>query len=143
MGNSKARAVYEANLPDNFKRPTSDPHLENFIRSKYEQKKYLAKEWVPPPPPPPAVSNQRSTFGLSINSVLIISQFDIEEERRKEKEKKKTKQTAILKSGNGSSGGSTSGSISNEVCYAQIRHESLYYLLLVDCSCGCDYECVL
>ena len=24
--------------------------LENFIRAKYEQKKYLAKEWVPPKP---------------------------------------------------------------------------------------------
>ncbi|XP_059471189.1 stromal membrane-associated protein 1 [Neocloeon triangulifer] len=49
MGNSRARAVYEANLPDNFRRPQHDSSLESFIRAKYEQKKYIAKEWVPPP----------------------------------------------------------------------------------------------
>ncbi|KPJ19704.1 Stromal membrane-associated protein 2 [Papilio machaon] len=48
MGNSRARAVYEANLPDSFRRPQSDSSLEGFIRAKYEQKKYIAKEWVPP-----------------------------------------------------------------------------------------------
>jgi len=48
MGNSRARAVYEANLPDNFRRPQHDSSLESFIRAKYEQKKYIAKEWVPP-----------------------------------------------------------------------------------------------
>ncbi|KAK9891043.1 hypothetical protein WA026_013371 [Henosepilachna vigintioctopunctata] len=51
MGNSRARAVYEANLPDNFRRPQNDSNLETFIRAKYEQKKYIAREWVPPPPP--------------------------------------------------------------------------------------------
>ena len=56
MGNSKARAVYEANLPDNFRRPQTDSSLEAFIRAKYEQKKYIAKEWVPPPTPLPALS---------------------------------------------------------------------------------------
>lgn len=51
MGNSRARAVYEANLPDSFRRPQNDTSLEAFIRAKYEQKKYIAKEWVPPPMP--------------------------------------------------------------------------------------------
>lgn len=51
MGNSRARAVYEANLPDSFRRPQNDSSLEAFIRAKYEQKKYIAKEWVPPPTP--------------------------------------------------------------------------------------------
>ncbi|KAG6449306.1 hypothetical protein O3G_MSEX005976 [Manduca sexta] len=51
MGNSRARAVYEANLPDSFRRPQNDSSLEAFIRAKYEQKKYIAKEWVPPPLP--------------------------------------------------------------------------------------------
>ncbi|GFY78845.1 stromal membrane-associated protein 1 [Trichonephila inaurata madagascariensis] len=69
MGNSQARAVYEANLPESFRRPQTDSSLEAFIRAKYEQKKYIAKEWVPPPAPKPA--------------------FDIEEEKRKEREKKK------------------------------------------------------
>ncbi|XP_057657494.1 stromal membrane-associated protein 1-like [Diorhabda carinulata] len=51
MGNSRARAVYEANLPDNFRRPQSDSSLETFIRAKYEHKKYIAREWVAPPLP--------------------------------------------------------------------------------------------
>jgi stromal membrane-associated protein len=50
MGNSRARAVYEALLSDNFRRPQTDSGLESFIRSKYEQKKYIAREWIPPPP---------------------------------------------------------------------------------------------
>lgn len=44
------RAVYEANVPDNFRRPQTDSALESFIRAKYETKKYIAKEWVPQPP---------------------------------------------------------------------------------------------
>ncbi|XP_015590553.1 stromal membrane-associated protein 1 isoform X2 [Cephus cinctus] len=51
MGNSRARAVYEANLPDRFRRPQTDCSLESFIRMKYEHKKYIAREWVPPPLP--------------------------------------------------------------------------------------------
>ncbi len=50
MGNSRARAVYEANLPDGFLRPQSDQALEQFIRAKYEKKKYVAKEYVPQKP---------------------------------------------------------------------------------------------
>ncbi|KAK3577744.1 hypothetical protein CHS0354_005837 [Potamilus streckersoni] len=50
MGNSRARAVYEANMPDNQRRPQTDSALEAFIRSKYEQKKFIAREWVPPKP---------------------------------------------------------------------------------------------
>jgi len=50
MGNSRARAVYEAYLPENFRRPQADSPLETFIRAKYEHKKYIAKEWVCPPP---------------------------------------------------------------------------------------------
>ena len=64
MENSRARAVYEANLPDGFRRPQSDSYvnkdlslpsyffllraLESFIRAKYEQRKWIAKEWIPP-----------------------------------------------------------------------------------------------
>lgn len=50
MGNSRARAVYEAQLPDGFRRPQTDSALESFIRAKYEHKKYVAREWVQPPP---------------------------------------------------------------------------------------------
>jgi len=51
MGNSRARAVYEANLPEDHRRPQTDNALESFIREKYEKKKYLAREWVPSKPP--------------------------------------------------------------------------------------------
>jgi len=44
MGNAKAKAYWEAELPPNFKRPaeTDRAALENFIRAKYE-----ARRWVP------------------------------------------------------------------------------------------------
>ena len=50
MGNSRARAVYEANLPDGFLRPQNNQALEQFIRAKYEKKKYIAKEYLPQKP---------------------------------------------------------------------------------------------
>ncbi|XP_078672436.1 stromal membrane-associated protein 1-like isoform X3 [Branchiostoma floridae x Branchiostoma belcheri] len=43
MGNYQARAVYEARLPDSFRRPQTDSALEQFIRSKYERKQYIDK----------------------------------------------------------------------------------------------------
>lgn len=71
MGNSKARAVYEGSLPDGFRRPQTDSALETFIRAKYEQKKYVAREWVQPPP------------------VKVNWDKEIEEEMEKQKRKKK------------------------------------------------------
>lgn len=72
MGNSRARAVYEANLPDNFRRPQSDSSLESFVRAKYEHKKYIAREWVPPPLP------------------KVNWEKEIDEEIERQKRKKKT-----------------------------------------------------
>ncbi|XP_031654809.1 stromal membrane-associated protein 1-like isoform X2 [Oncorhynchus kisutch] len=43
MGNSKSRQLYEANLPDNYRRPQTDQAVEFFIRDKYEKKKYYSK----------------------------------------------------------------------------------------------------
>lgn len=43
MGNTKARQLYEANLPENFRRPQTDQAVEFFIRDKYEKKKYYSK----------------------------------------------------------------------------------------------------
>jgi len=51
MGNSKGRAVYEANIPDDFRRPQTDSAVESFIRQKYEKKKFIAAEWVATKPP--------------------------------------------------------------------------------------------
>lgn len=72
MGNSRARAVYEANLPDNFRRPQNDSSLESFIRAKYEHKKYIAREWVPPQLP------------------KVNWEKEIDEEIEKQKRRKKT-----------------------------------------------------
>ncbi|NXH12475.1 SMAP2 protein, partial [Bucco capensis] len=42
MGNGKANRLYEAYLPENFRRPQTDQQaVESFIRDKYEKKKYL------------------------------------------------------------------------------------------------------
>ncbi|XP_048209850.1 stromal membrane-associated protein 1 isoform X4 [Perognathus longimembris pacificus] len=46
MGNTKARLLYEANLPENFRRPQTDQAVEFFIRDKYEKKKYYDKNAV-------------------------------------------------------------------------------------------------
>ncbi|KAH8279315.1 hypothetical protein KR026_006559, partial [Drosophila bipectinata] len=77
MGNSRARAVYEAQLPDGFRRPQTDSALENFIRAKYEHKKYLAREWVPPSPP------------------KVDWAKEIDEELERQKRKKKTAQASL------------------------------------------------
>ncbi|KAM6956556.1 stromal membrane-associated protein 1 [Aplochiton taeniatus] len=44
MGNSRARQLYEAHLPENFRRPQTDQAVEFFIRDKYERKKYYDKD---------------------------------------------------------------------------------------------------
>ena len=51
MQNSKARAIYEANLPEDFRRPQTDSAVEAFIRQKYEKKKYILANWQPSKPP--------------------------------------------------------------------------------------------
>lgn len=81
MGNSRARAVYEANLPDNFRRPQSDSSLESFIRAKYEHKKYIAREWVPPALP-------KVDWEKEIDE-------EIERQKRKKKAAAAEKKTAI------------------------------------------------
>ncbi|XP_061673650.1 stromal membrane-associated protein 2 isoform X2 [Syngnathoides biaculeatus] len=43
MGNAKAKRLYEAFLPECFQRPESDQSAENFIRDKYDKKKYMDK----------------------------------------------------------------------------------------------------
>lgn len=76
MGNSRARAVYEANLPDSFRRPQTDCSLESFIRAKYEHKKYIAREWVPVPLP-------------KVNWDKELDE-EVERQRRRKKEGNKT-----------------------------------------------------
>jgi len=54
MGNKRARAIFEANLPDDFRRPQTDTALESFIRAKYEHRRYIPHDYVDPGPPEPA-----------------------------------------------------------------------------------------
>lgn len=48
MGNEKARKVYEHSLPDHFRRSMTDHQMEQFIRAKYEQKRYMLNGFVYP-----------------------------------------------------------------------------------------------
>ncbi|XP_035262124.1 stromal membrane-associated protein 1-like isoform X4 [Anguilla anguilla] len=51
MGNTRARQMYEASLPDSFRRPQTDQAVEFFIRDKYERKKYHDKNASSVPSP--------------------------------------------------------------------------------------------
>ncbi|VDL97965.1 unnamed protein product [Schistocephalus solidus] len=55
IGNRRGREIYEANLPEYFRRPQTDFALEQFIRAKYEQKRYIASDFIPPTPNADAV----------------------------------------------------------------------------------------
>lgn len=89
MGNSRARAVYEAQLPDGFRRPQTDSALESFIRAKYEHKKYMAREWVPAGP------------------AKVNWDKEIDEEMDKQKRKKKSTSSSSSSSTSSSSMGIT------------------------------------
>ncbi|KAM9847576.1 stromal membrane-associated protein 1 [Aulostomus maculatus] len=81
MGNSKARHLYEAHLPENFSRPQTDQAVEVFIRDKYERKKYYDKEAL-------ATAPQKSSEATPL-STLPSSQA---ERSRQEKEREKKKE---------------------------------------------------
>ncbi|XP_026992069.1 stromal membrane-associated protein 1 isoform X3 [Tachysurus fulvidraco] len=90
MGNTKARQLYEAHLPDNFRRPQTDQAVEFFIRDKYEKKKYYDKN--------PATDSFKSSDAAlplaSSPSSQAAEKNKLEKEREKKKEeKKKEKET--------------------------------------------------
>uniref|UniRef100_A0A0X3PMZ5 Arf-GAP domain-containing protein n=1 Tax=Schistocephalus solidus TaxID=70667 RepID=A0A0X3PMZ5_SCHSO len=58
IGNRRGREIYEANLPEYFRRPQTDFALEQFIRAKYEQKRYIASDFIPPTPNADAVKKE-------------------------------------------------------------------------------------
>ncbi|XP_020557156.1 stromal membrane-associated protein 1 isoform X2 [Oryzias latipes] len=82
MGNTRAKHLYEAHLPENFRRPQTDQAVEVFIRDKYERKKYYNKE---------AAAAAPKTSEAVPSSTLPSSQADRSrpEEREKKKEEKK------------------------------------------------------
>ncbi|VDN09409.1 unnamed protein product [Dibothriocephalus latus] len=58
IGNRRGREIYEANLPEYFRRPQTDFALEQFIRAKYEQKRFIAADFIPPTPNADAVNKE-------------------------------------------------------------------------------------
>lgn len=88
MGNTKARLLYEANLPENFRRPQTDQAVEFFIRDKYEKKKYYDKNAI-------AIANISSSDAplqplVSSPSLQAAAEKNkLEKEKEKKKEEKK------------------------------------------------------
>ncbi|XP_006770392.2 PREDICTED: stromal membrane-associated protein 1 [Myotis davidii] len=88
MGNTKARLLYEANLPENFRRPQTDQAVEFFIRDKYEKKKYYDKNAI-------AVTNISSSDAplqplvASPSLQAAVEKSKLEKEKEKKKEEKK------------------------------------------------------
>uniref|UniRef100_A0A671L1K7 Stromal membrane-associated protein 1-like n=1 Tax=Sinocyclocheilus anshuiensis TaxID=1608454 RepID=A0A671L1K7_9TELE len=87
MGNTKARQLYEAHLPENFRRPQTDQAVEFFIRDKYERKKYYDKNTVN------GAIVSINTIYLSIYSSIYPSIRLSKERERKKEEKKREKDT--------------------------------------------------
>ena len=74
MQNSKARAVYEAGIPEDFRRPQTDSAVEAFVRQKYEKKKFIQPNWQPSKPPDfPVFQTNSFTQNLMFFSRLGLS----------------------------------------------------------------------
>ncbi|XP_023756331.1 ADP-ribosylation factor GTPase-activating protein AGD5 [Lactuca sativa] len=75
MGNEKSNSYWEAQLPPNYDRVG----IENFIRAKYEDKRWVAKEGreIPPPvvheekAPPPVQHTERKTYQTPVARVNL------------------------------------------------------------------------
>ncbi|XP_017272328.1 stromal membrane-associated protein 1-like [Kryptolebias marmoratus] len=68
MGNTRARQLYEANLPDNFRRPQTDQAVEYFIRDKYEKKKYYNKNAINGSSPKDSKKDREPDRGSKVSS---------------------------------------------------------------------------
>ncbi|XP_072240460.1 stromal membrane-associated protein 1-like [Leuresthes tenuis] len=68
MGNTNARRLYEANLPDSFRRPQTDQAVEFFIRDKYEKKKYYSKNVINGSSPKDSKKEKESDRGSKVSS---------------------------------------------------------------------------
>lgn len=83
MGNTRAKLIYEAHLPESFRRPQSDQAAEVFIRDKYERKKYYDKDASPP---------QKSCEAIA--SPPSQDKSGPEKEKKKEEKKKEKEKEA-------------------------------------------------
>ncbi|XP_074531523.1 stromal membrane-associated protein 1-like isoform X2 [Halichoeres trimaculatus] len=91
MGNSRARQLYEAHLPESFRRPQTDQAVEVFIRDKYERKKYMDVDALATAPKSSeAAPSSSSTSSPSSQA----NRSKPEKEREKKKEEKKREKDA-------------------------------------------------
>ncbi|XP_047207491.1 stromal membrane-associated protein 1 isoform X3 [Girardinichthys multiradiatus] len=88
MGNTRARQLYEAHLPENFRRPQTDQAVEVFIRDKYERKKYYDQEALA------AASQKLEAAAPSTSPSSQADKTKSEKERDKKKEEKKKEKVA-------------------------------------------------
>ncbi|XP_053142736.1 stromal membrane-associated protein 1 isoform X1 [Hemicordylus capensis] len=88
MGNTKARLLYEANLPENFRRPQTDQAVEFFIRDKYEKKKYYDKNAVNVTSMSSSDAAQPLASSPSLQAASEKSKMEKEKEKKKEEKKK-------------------------------------------------------
>ncbi|XP_033977959.1 stromal membrane-associated protein 1-like isoform X2 [Trematomus bernacchii] len=83
MSNRRAKLLYEAHLPENFKRPQTDQAVEVFIRDKYERKKYYDKEALAAAT---VKSSEAAPPSSSPSSQADRSRQEKEREKKKEKD---------------------------------------------------------
>lgn len=88
MGNSRARQLYEAHLPESFKRPQTDQAVEVFIRDKYERKKYLDVEALTLAASKSSEAAPSSSSTSSPSSQANRSKQEKEREKKKEEKKR-------------------------------------------------------
>ncbi|XP_044277532.1 stromal membrane-associated protein 1 isoform X1 [Varanus komodoensis] len=88
MGNTKARLLYEANLPENFRRPQTDQAVEFFIRDKYEKKKYYDKNAVHVTSMSSSDAAQPLASSPSLQAASEKNKIEKEKEKKKEEKKK-------------------------------------------------------
>ncbi|XP_075718123.1 stromal membrane-associated protein 1 isoform X2 [Rhinoderma darwinii] len=88
MGNTKARLLYEANLPENFRRPQTDQSVEFFIRDKYERKKYHDKNAAATINTSSSDAVQPSASSPSLQAAADKSKLEKEKEKKREEKKK-------------------------------------------------------
>lgn len=108
MGNSRAKAIYECNLSDSYRRSQSDSAMEQFIRGKYEQRKWIDKNWSPSPITIPPHVKYLAFFWNKLKFLLKFFVFEqlIEDDRDKRKhgEKPKAEVNVANKNSTNSSG---------------------------------------
>ncbi|XP_034387177.1 stromal membrane-associated protein 1-like [Cyclopterus lumpus] len=74
MANTNARQLYEANLPENFRRPQTDQAVEFFIRDKYEKKKYYSKNVTNGSSPKDGKKERQTDRGSKVSSYTKIDE---------------------------------------------------------------------